>query len=1215
MKLNVLLLAVAGAVRVQSAAVFAHFMVGNTAEYTEITWRTDIRLAKEAHIDAFALNMAHGESMNEISLERAFNVAKDEGFKLLFSFDYAGRGPWPKETVISYLKKYTSKAEYFKHSDGRPLVSTFEGPGNAKDWIDIKSQVSCFFIPDWSSEGAKPALALGNNVADGLFNWAAWPWGPRDMDTYVDASYFQYLGKKPYMMPVSPWFYTNMPGYNKNWMWRGDDIWHDRWIQVIYNQPEYVQIISWNDYGESHHIGPLYNHATEAFTVGKAPYNYANNRPHDGWRQTLPFWIDYYKTGKATVSQESLVVWYRTSPSSACSEGDTVGNTASQLQIEFPPQLIMLDKVFFSAVLASTAEVTVTVGGKTFTPKWSSVPDGGVGVYHGSVVLLSETGDVNVQLSRPGRLLARVDGPAFSSASCDNGRTNWNPWVGSAVVAGSVSATMPNSRQDQGCTKGTGAKGFEELCEFNCKYNYCPVSSCLCQAVGVPNTKPPALEKDGFPAKGKSENYSGLCSNACNLGFCPEEFCSETPQTTIVPTVSEFLPPACRAGTSRAGYERFEGLCSYACNFGFCPLHVCRCTLEGGLIEPPAQIPGATGKPVGDFNDEKLCEFACSRTWCPDVCKSNDDEETEPPIDPDDTCQASDRSYSELPIDRNGEYMRWLLMEPENAAATGRQYITIVNLTPHPFKLTSTHSYQMDEFNWGDIPPGKARQNVAHYTGKIGANNVDDNGEAYFDVGNTGKKFVVRATTHIPDTYPRRVVFDLSGMGKGQREYRVPGQEVPVTLVITGSDSFGFITSLSHGPGNWMNSIKDTIRDRKVANVVMPGTHDAGMSKLTDALLSGGSEGNTQTQMLNIYDQLRAGSRWFDLRVSSVHQVVNCCGNYDFWTMHVSNEVEEVVIGRTGEKFDDVIKEINRFTNENPGEVIFLQFRYLVGVRNVPSLGPIYWDEGIKNKFFDKLKEINNRCPGLDSGLQKSKIGDLMDKNDNNGCVLIFLNTQHLSKISDKGKHTSADDGIYNIDYIDLTDAWPEKEDTKEMAEWAIKKWTDKTEGNFYIAQWLSTPHFLTSTFSYGLQSIAVLPTNPALYWRGVNEISDKIFPNVILVDYIGMVIMNEPGWDSLSAELYTLAIGLNLYTISENCDISKRRSPLLPSPKNLRKPPSPLVSQFNGIIFANGTTIVDPPLGLHPGRVEVLKNGTVFSNGTVLEESVPNPDFNSTLF
>lgn len=56
------------------------------------------------------------------------------------------------------------------------------------------------------------------------------------------------------------------------------------------------------------------------------------------------------------------------------------------------------------------------------------------------------------------------------------------------------------------------------------------------------------------------------------------------------------------------------------------------------------------------------------------------------------------------------------------------------------------------------------------------------------------------------------------------------------------------------------------------------------MSKLTDDILSGGVESNTQNQMLNLnlYDQLRAGSRWFDLSVATVHQVVNCCGNYDF---------------------------------------------------------------------------------------------------------------------------------------------------------------------------------------------------------------------------------------------------------------------------------------------------------------------------------------------
>lgn len=63
-----------------------------------------------------------------------------------------------------------------------------------------------------------------------------------------DASYYQFMGKNlsapdpgvglPYMMPASPWFYTNLPGYDKNWLWRGDDLWYDRWVEIIYNEPE-----------------------------------------------------------------------------------------------------------------------------------------------------------------------------------------------------------------------------------------------------------------------------------------------------------------------------------------------------------------------------------------------------------------------------------------------------------------------------------------------------------------------------------------------------------------------------------------------------------------------------------------------------------------------------------------------------------------------------------------------------------------------------------------------------------------------------------------------------------------------------------------------------------------------------------------------------------------------------------------------------------------
>jgi hypothetical protein len=170
--------------------------------------------------------MAAGEEMNERSVAAVFAKAEQLGFQLFFSFDYAGQGPWAKDAVTKMIQKYSGRPDHFRH-EGKPLVSTFEDPGQAEDWIDIKAATDCFFVPSWSSLGAKRAVEAAGGVVDGLFSWAGWAWGDHDMDTYTDASYKQFLAGKPYMMPVSPWFYTNMPGFGKNWLCRDDHAWYD----------------------------------------------------------------------------------------------------------------------------------------------------------------------------------------------------------------------------------------------------------------------------------------------------------------------------------------------------------------------------------------------------------------------------------------------------------------------------------------------------------------------------------------------------------------------------------------------------------------------------------------------------------------------------------------------------------------------------------------------------------------------------------------------------------------------------------------------------------------------------------------------------------------------------------------------------------------------------------------------------------------------------
>lgn len=105
----------------------------NTANYTLHDWEDDIKKARDASIDAFALNMAYGDPTNEIALPMAFEAATNVGsFSLFFSFDYAGNGPWPKDTVAGMILKYSGYPTYYRY-ETKPFVTTFEGPGNAKD--------------------------------------------------------------------------------------------------------------------------------------------------------------------------------------------------------------------------------------------------------------------------------------------------------------------------------------------------------------------------------------------------------------------------------------------------------------------------------------------------------------------------------------------------------------------------------------------------------------------------------------------------------------------------------------------------------------------------------------------------------------------------------------------------------------------------------------------------------------------------------------------------------------------------------------------------------------------------------------------------------------------------------------------------------------------------------------------------------------------------
>lgn len=73
-------------------------------------------------------------------------------------------------------------------------------------------------------------------------------------------------------------------------------LWHGSYLQQEL-VPEYVEIVTWNDYGESHYVTPLSSPHTD-----DGGSKWVNDMPHDGWLDMAKPFISAYKNGSTTVS-------------------------------------------------------------------------------------------------------------------------------------------------------------------------------------------------------------------------------------------------------------------------------------------------------------------------------------------------------------------------------------------------------------------------------------------------------------------------------------------------------------------------------------------------------------------------------------------------------------------------------------------------------------------------------------------------------------------------------------------------------------------------------------------------------------------------------------------------------------------------------------------------------------------------------------------------
>ncbi|KAJ9116226.1 hypothetical protein QFC24_006817 [Naganishia onofrii] len=250
--------------------VWAHHIVGNTYPYTQADWKTDIQLAQANGIDGFALNFGL-DPWQPARIADAYAVAAQLGssFKLFLSPDMdviecvsaANLG-----LIQNYITTYTNHSAAAKYG-GKPLLSSFAGQNcrfgqstMTAGWTLAMAGLrnSTYFIPAWTDNG-DGFSQMSSYDMDGFVNWgAAWPQSTTDITMANDKNIMSLLGTRRLVATVSPLFYTHFS--YKNWLYRSDDFMMSQKLEQLLcmrNQIDQIEIISWNDYGEAHYVGPI----------------------------------------------------------------------------------------------------------------------------------------------------------------------------------------------------------------------------------------------------------------------------------------------------------------------------------------------------------------------------------------------------------------------------------------------------------------------------------------------------------------------------------------------------------------------------------------------------------------------------------------------------------------------------------------------------------------------------------------------------------------------------------------------------------------------------------------------------------------------------------------------------------------------------------------------------------------------------------------------
>ena len=339
-------------------------------------YKREIQQAQAAGIDGFALNCGawHNEPHYPRRVKAIYQAAQELGtrFELFFSVDFAGLKNHPSGEFESYVldmvKTYGHHPNQFMVGN-RTVVSTFAG-GQGIAWKkDILGPLKAagydvFLVPFFyprprvtelpDEPTVREHCRKWADVVDGMFFFGGA--GTAQQLAASNAAYAKVLREagKLCMCSFSPMYWGALQPNRRYFETCGGEGTELQWKSIIQHQPDWVEIVTWNDFGESYICPVAAPPSPEGGRSPRAVPSYLKSRSsHAGYLELSRYYIEWYKTGKQPPLKDALFYFYRLHPMDAVAKEDRPVKSR-----QGPVQ----DVLYVTTMMTAPAQLHVTSG-------------------------------------------------------------------------------------------------------------------------------------------------------------------------------------------------------------------------------------------------------------------------------------------------------------------------------------------------------------------------------------------------------------------------------------------------------------------------------------------------------------------------------------------------------------------------------------------------------------------------------------------------------------------------------------------------------------------------------------------------------------------------------------------------------------------------------------------------------------------------------------